>query len=107
MAEPELDEAPPFCPAEPSADETLAADDTAFVARCQADAESASGGPVVFQAHLLTRSPTWGLVWRADVLNPRNGEGGFPLRLVCWKTDGGEKGMTVSGLQYGNLELRG
>jgi hypothetical protein len=94
-----------ICPPEPAPDEKVAADDPGFVASCRADVVSMSKGPVDWVDQLLTRSPKWGLIWRADFLNPRSGNKTFPSRVACWKRDDGGLGMTISGMQYGKLKL--
>jgi hypothetical protein len=63
-------------------------------------------GAVVWEDQLLTRSPKWGLIWRADFWEPKRNNQDFPSRVTCWKNDSGETGMTVSAGQYGKLELK-
>ena len=94
------------CPPEPGPDERPAADNPEFLANCRADVVSMSNGPVVWQDQLLTRSPKWGLVWRADFWDPKSNNQLYPCRVACWKNDSGELGMTVSGCQHGKLELK-
>jgi hypothetical protein len=95
-----------FCPPEPSSDEQPAAEDPEFLANCRADVISMMNGPVVWEGQLLTRSPKWGLVWRADFWDPKNSAQLYPSRITCWKNDKGELGMTVSGCQHDKLELK-
>jgi hypothetical protein len=95
-----------FCPPEPSADEQPAAEDPEFLANCRADVISMSNGPVVWEDQLLTHSPKWGLVWRADFRDPKRNNQDYPSRVTCWKNDNGEFGMTVSGYQHNKLELK-
>jgi hypothetical protein len=95
-----------FCPPEPSSEEQPAAEDPAFLANCHADVASMSGGPVVWGDQLLTRSPKWGLIWRADFWNPRLPDQLYPSRITCWKNDDGELGTTFSGGQHPKLTLK-
>lgn len=67
---------------------------------------SMSKGPVAWKDRLLTRSPKWGLVWRADFSDPKGGGQAYPSRVTCWKNDSGEPGMTISGCQHDKLELK-
>jgi hypothetical protein len=95
-----------FCPPEPSADEQPADDDAGFAASCRADVVSMAKGPVVWEGQLLTYSPKWGLVWRADFWERDRNNQDFPSRVACWKHENGESGMTLSGCQYSKLELK-
>ena len=95
-----------ICPAEPDPDEHIAAEDSEFVARCRAEVCSMSGGPVTWEAQLLTRSPRWGLVWRADFWDPESSGKKYPSRVACWRADDGRYGTTISGLQHDKLELK-
>ncbi len=95
------------CPPEPSPDEQPAAEDPEFLTRCRADVVAMSGGSVVWGDQLLTRSPRWGLVWRADFRDPTLTNPLYPSRVACWKNDAGESGMTISGLQHDKLTLKG
>jgi hypothetical protein len=95
-----------FCPPEPSPEEQPAAEDPTFLASCRADVVSMSGGPVVWGDQLLTHSPKWGLIWRADFWNPKVPDQLHPSRITCWKNDDGELGTTVSGGQHAKLALK-
>jgi hypothetical protein len=95
-----------MCPPEPSPDEQSAANDPDFIASCHADVAKVSKGPVVIDGQLLTRSPTFGLVWRADVWNSERKDQLSPLRVACWKKDNGELGMTISGQAHPKLALK-
>ena len=95
-----------FCPPEPSPDEQPATVDPEFLASCHADVTSMTNGPVVWVDQLLSRSPKWGLVWRADFWEPKRNNQDYPSRVTCWKSDNGEFGMTVSGCQHDKLELK-
>jgi hypothetical protein len=94
------------CPPEPAPDERAAPEDPAFLAQCHADVVSMCKGPVVWVSQLTTRSPKWGLVWRADFWGPKGQQALWPQRVACWKSDGGQLGMTISGAQHTKLELK-
>jgi hypothetical protein len=94
-----------FCPPEPSLDEQPTAGDPEFLASCRADVVAMSGGAVTWEDQLVTRSPRWGLVWRADFWDPNISNQLYPSRVACWKNDAGESGMTVSALQHDKLAL--
>jgi hypothetical protein len=96
-----------FCPPEPSPDEQPVAGDPEFLSKCRADVVAMCGGAVVWEDQLVTRSPTWGLVWRADYWDPSLSNPLYPSRVACWKNDAGESGMTVSALQHDKLTLKG
>jgi len=55
---------------------------------------------------LVTSSPRWGIVWRADFWDPSIANQLYASRVCCWKNDAGELGMTVSALQHGKLTLK-
>ena len=92
-----------FCPPEPSPDERPADEDPEFLASCRADVISMADGPVVWEGQLLTRSPRWGLVWRADYWEVKKNNQANPSRVTCWRSDSGEFGMTVSGCDHPKL----
>ena len=92
-----------FCPPEPSPDEQLTDEDPEFLAKCHADVVSMANGPVVWEGQLLTRSPEWGLVWRADFWEVKKANQDNPSRVTCWRRDDGEFGMTISGCQHEKL----
>jgi hypothetical protein len=94
-----------FCPPEPSPEERPADEDPEFLASCRADVISMANGPVVWAGQRFTRSPKWGLVWRADFWEAKENNQSYPSRVTCWKSDTGECGMTISGLQHNPLEF--
>lgn len=95
-----------ICPVEPGSDERIATEDSEFVARCRAEVYSMSGGSVSWEDQLLTRSPRWGLIWRADFWPCQPSGKKYPSRVACWRTDDGRCGTTISGLQHDKLKLR-
>jgi len=94
------------CPPAPSPDEQSAVGDPAFLSKCRSDVAAMSGGSVVWEDQLVTRSPRWGLVWRADYWDPSISHPLYPIRVACWENDAGESGMTVSALQHDKLTLK-
>lgn len=71
-------------PPSPGAEVRLGADTTGVGASCRSMFERFSWKVVRV---VVSRNPTYGVVWRADVATP--GEVGASTRLICWKAPGG------------------
>lgn len=75
-------------PMDPGAEPRLT--EPAFDAECVAFCEKLlSEGQQLCSERIMTHTEKWGLVWRADYLDPQSRLHGRVSRLICWKSPTG------------------
>ena len=88
-------------PGDPGAELRLAADPSGVAARCAArDGEVSSRGHWKTVTTVISQSPKWGTVWRADVMTGDGADSMF--REICWRpprSTHGEVAVTIQPLQ--------